>query len=394
MKRLAFVIQRYGREVNGGAEELCRQVAERLAVKFDLDILTTCARDYLRWENYYPAGEGQLDGVRVIRFRVVRERKVRAFGRFSQKIYGRPHTFTQEAEWMERQGPTAPELFEHLRTHRRKYDLFVFFTYLYAPTFFGLPLVAERSLLVPMAHDEPPLHLGLFRPLFHLPRGLIFNTDQERRFVHRTFRNDYLPWIVGGTGIELPPLPEPPPPAGDYLLYLGRVDVEKGCAELAESFRRYKKEHPSSLRLLLAGEINLKLPRDPDLVTPGFISPERKAELLAGARAVVVPSRRESLSLAALEAWAAGKPVLAHRGSPVLVDHLERSGGGRLYGDFEEFSRGLEALTSGGEEGRRRGLDGRRYVAENYNWRQTLTAYHDFLVRMASRVGEEGANRG
>jgi glycosyltransferase involved in cell wall biosynthesis len=393
MKRLAFVIQRYGEEVNGGAEELCRQVAERLARDFSIDVLTTCARDYLTWKNHYREGTRSLNGVRVRRFPVARNRRVRAFGRFSQKIYGKPHTFTQEAEWMERQGPDTPRLREYIGGHSRDYDLFVFFTYLYPPTFFGLPPVAGKSLLLPCAHDEPPLHLEIFRALFHLPRGLIFNTDEERRLVHSTFGNDYLPWTVCGAGIVIPDPAGVPVRPEDYLLYLGRVDVEKGCGDLFDLFRRYKEKRPSPLKLLLAGEVNMKVPRGRDITPLGFVSPASKAALLANARATVVPSRFESLSLVALESWAAGTPVIAHKGSPVLTRHVEKSGGGWLYGGFRDFSDCLDHSLTDEKVRRRHGQAGRKYVARHYRWEKVLASYRSFFLSMANKVGRDSAHR-
>jgi len=392
MKRLAFVIQRYGEDVNGGAEELCRRVGEQLTRDFSIEVLTTCARDYLTWANHYKPGKATLNGVKVRRFPVARTRRVRAFGRFSQKIYDRPHSFAQEAEWMDRQGPDVPQLYEHITRHSRDFDLFVFFTYLYPPTFFGLPLVAGKSLLVPCAHDEPPLRLDIFRSLFHLPRGLIFNTDEERKFVHETFGNAYLPWTIGGSGIEIPDTLASGGPE-DFLLYLGRVDVEKGCAELFDFFRRYKQKRPSPLKLFLAGDVNMKVPRDRDITPLGFVSPASKASLLASARATVVPSRFESLSLVALESWAAGTPVIAHRDSAVLTDHLEKSGGGWLFGGFRDFSRCLDESLSDEATRRRYGLAGKKYVQRHYGWERVLSSYRTFFRKMSSKAGQDVADR-
>ena len=79
--KLAFIIQRYGAEVLGGSEQLCRLLAERLALQHDVEVLTTCARDYVSWKNEYPAGATQVNGIPVERFTVARERDPRDFAR-------------------------------------------------------------------------------------------------------------------------------------------------------------------------------------------------------------------------------------------------------------------------------------------------------------------------
>ena len=54
--KLAIVVQRYGADINGGAELHARYVAEHLATYAEVRVLTTCARDYLTWRNELPAG--------------------------------------------------------------------------------------------------------------------------------------------------------------------------------------------------------------------------------------------------------------------------------------------------------------------------------------------------
>ena len=114
--RIAFTCQRYGPEVNGGAELHCRQLAERLSAFYDVTVYTTCAKDYMTWKNEYPAGEEEINGVRVKRFPVAKERNQEAFARLSQAVFHDPlHTDRQEQEWIDEQGPYCPELISALK---------------------------------------------------------------------------------------------------------------------------------------------------------------------------------------------------------------------------------------------------------------------------------------
>ena len=63
--KLAFVIQRYGLEVNGGAELHCRWLAERLARRHEVEVFATRALDYLEWRNHYPKGTELVNGIPV-----------------------------------------------------------------------------------------------------------------------------------------------------------------------------------------------------------------------------------------------------------------------------------------------------------------------------------------
>src|SRR5215472_1063282 len=139
--RVAFVVQRYGEEICGGAEYHCRLVAEHLATFVEVDVLTTTALNHLPWDNHYPPGDTVLNGVTVRRFPIDRVREHRAFDRLSSHVFGGSHTYLDELAWVEMLGPHTPALLEAIARDRADYDAFVFMTYQYFTTVFGLPLV-------------------------------------------------------------------------------------------------------------------------------------------------------------------------------------------------------------------------------------------------------------
>ena len=161
--KIALIVQRYGTDILGGSEYHCRLIAERLAARHQVEVLTTCARDYITWKNEYPEGVDRVRGVAVRRFGTSETRDIEEFNRFSDWIFNYPHTDADEQDWLRRQGPVAPGLLEHLQRTHRSYDILIFFTYLYAPTALGLQIDPSRSILVPTAHDEPAIKLRLYR---------------------------------------------------------------------------------------------------------------------------------------------------------------------------------------------------------------------------------------
>ncbi|MGH7805552.1 MAG: glycosyltransferase family 4 protein, partial [Candidatus Binatia bacterium] len=344
--KVAFVVQRYGAGVDGGSEAHCRAIAERLAPEMELEVWTSTARDYLTWANELPEGISVENGVRVRRFPVASRRRVRSFGRLSERLYRTPHSLEDEIDWMQRQGPRVPALLEALRAERDRFDAFVFYTYLYYPTAFGLPLVCEKSVLVPTLHDEPPAQFGIFHPIFHLPRALIWNTPEERDTAVRLFR--IAPdGEISGVGIEPIDAPRDAFRArrglGDYLLFLGRIDVFKGVPELLDHFARYRRER-GGVSLVLAGKSYMNVPRADGVHVVGFLDEKEKREALAGALATVAPSSFESLSIVTLESWAAGTPVLATARSEVVAAQCRRSRGGLIYGSYDDFRDAVDQL--------------------------------------------------
>jgi glycosyltransferase involved in cell wall biosynthesis len=394
--KVALVVQRYGLEVLGGAETLARRVAELIAQYVDVTVLTTCAVDYLTWADHYEPGENAVNGVRVLRFPVSEPRDSEAFEAASEQAYAAPKNRDRGRAWMHAQGPNAPGLLEHLREKGRGYDAVVFVTYLYATTADGLPLVAERSLLVPAVHDEPPLRLAIFDEVFAMARLCLFSTPEERELTRNRFGVPDDRARIVGSGID-----EYPNADGarfiqeiwidrPYALYHGRLDPSKGVPELIEHHVRYRAGRPDGLDLVLIGGGEISLPTDYGFHRLGFVSEERKHDAIAGAEVVVCPSPYESLSFSQLEAWSHGRPTLANAKSPVLVGQSRRSGGGLWYSTAEEYVAMLDLLARAKPLAAAIGAQGRRYAQTEYSWDRVRERWLAAMEEVAATAGRSG----
>jgi glycosyltransferase involved in cell wall biosynthesis len=388
---IAFVVQRYGPEITGGSESLARALAERLAGEYRITVFTTCARDYVTWRNELPEGRECLSGVEVLRFRAEEERDLSSFNALSEELYARPRTEEEELLWLRRQGPYVPRLLEELEAGKARFEAVLFFTYLYYPTYGGLQAAPERSILLPTAHDEPPLRFGIYAKMFELPRALAFLTRPEEALVRARFPLRGRPAVVAGMGVETPGAPDVTGfrarhrLSGSYVLYAGRIDAGKGCADMIASYERYRRERGGAAELILIGELSMPEPRLPGVRYLGFLPQEEKMAALAGARAVICPSPYESLSIVLLEGMSLGAPALANARSAVLKDHCLRSNGGLFYEDADEFVEALDLLVREPRLQGALGESGRAYVAENYRWEAVLGRYRGLIEAVSPR---------
>ncbi len=390
--RIAIVVQRYGADVTGGSESLARAIAERLARDAEVVVFASCARDYVTWRNELPEGERTENGVEVRRFPSEAERDLASFNRLSDALYDRPHSEEQELEWLKLQGPDVPRLVHCLETERDRFDAVLFFTYLYFPTYWGLRAAPERSILVPTAHDEPALRLGIMQRVFQSPRAFAFCSGPEEELVRSRFDIDGKPRAVTGIGVDVDPAPldvEGFRIRHDvrraYALYAGRIDAGKGCDAMLRHFGEYRKSVGGGAELLLIGKLAMGRPRTPGVHYLGFLPEREKLAAMAGARAVVCPSPYESLSIVALEAMALGTPVLATAASPVLVDHCRRSNAGLFYQDGAEFTEALDLLVKTEPLRDALGENGRRYVTANYRWDVVMSRYKGLISAVSGK---------
>jgi len=388
--KLAVVVQRYGQGINGGAELHARYIAEHLARHAEVEVVTTCATDYVTWRNDLDAGSDTVNNIPVRRFRVRHERDPRLFARRSERVFARRHSLDDELKWLDAEGPTSPALVNYLRRHHGDYDFCLFFSYRYYQSYHGARAARGRAVLVPTAERDETIGLSVFPPLFRTVRAIMYNSPEERAMIHAVSGNQSVPGVVVGIGSDVPGHPQPSrfrqkfDIRGPFAVYVGRVDRNKGCTELFEFFERYLREKAGRLTLVLIGQALLPIPGDPRIRHLGFLNDADKFDAVAAADLLIMPSFYESLSMVALEAWALGRPVLANGKCDVLKGQCLRSNGGLFYENEAEFVETMRSLEQNRWLAGTLGRNGRQFYREHYDWPVIERKYLDVLLRLSS----------
>jgi glycosyltransferase involved in cell wall biosynthesis len=388
--KLAVVVQRYAADIGGGSELHARYIAEHLSAHADVRVLTTCARDYVSWKNEYAPGATRVNGVAVERFPVARERDPRDFARRSSLVFNEAHSIHDELEWLDSQGPVSPPLLDRVRSGWDEFDFVLLFSVRYHCAFHGAAHAAGKAVLVPTTERDPALGLEIFGPLFRDARAIMYNSPEERALIEALHHNQQVPGVTVGVGSQIPEHTDPSRAAvafgldRPYLLYVGRIDVNKGCAELFDYFTQFTSHSDRAVDLVLIGTPVLPVPDHPHIRHLGYVSDQDKYDLLAGAEALIMPSYFESLSMVMLEAWAIGVPVLANGRCDVLAGQCLRSNGGLYYTGPREFEAMLDTLLDDPSLADELGENGRAFYDAHYRWPVIEQIYLEMLERLAA----------
>jgi glycosyltransferase involved in cell wall biosynthesis len=385
---IAIVVQRYGADINGGAELHARYIAERLSRHATVEVITTCARDYVTWRNELPEGVETINGLAVRRFPVSHDRSPDDFGRHSRRVFERPHSIADEIAWLESEGPASRAMIDYLERASSNYDFIVFFSYRYYHAWHGARRLSTKAVLVPTAERDAAIGLSIFPPVFRGVRAIMYNSHEERAMIHAATGNQTVPGVVVGVGSEVPERTDPQrfrrrfKMDRPYAIYIGRIDENKGCGELFDYYQRYASTFPRGLDLVTIGSAVMPVPKHPRIHHLGFVPDQDKFDALAGADLLIMPSYFESLSMVALEAWALGRPVLANGRCDVLKGQCIRSGAGLYYENYEEFVETLYSLESNGPLNARLGRNGREYFTRYYAWPVIERKYLDMFEQL------------
>ncbi len=398
-EKIAFVVVRYGKDINGGAEYHCQMLAERLERegKYKVEVLTTCVRNVSTGENYYAEGTESWNGVIIRRFKAdpinpqskqAYTKKAKPARRLRRLLYQIRllkfisnfiplWTYKQEDEINEMNASMfySSGLNSFIQFHKDDYKAFIAMSLDY-PTFYYTALYAGKKMIaIPTMHYAKISFRSLLTSAISKVAYVGFNTGEEQKLGERIFGKAIKSCGIISVGIETPKaanwqevktkyqLPE------KYLLYVGRITHIK-IYHLLTYFINYKKTYPNSiLKLVLVGGITIDKVIDPNIIYTGFVSDEEKMSILQHAEIVVNPSNGESLSLILLEAMNQGKPMLVNGHCKVLKEHCFKSEFASLYYmTNKDFNNKLHQLDMSLELREQMGHKGMNYVETNYNW--------------------------
>jgi glycosyltransferase involved in cell wall biosynthesis len=373
-RKIGIIVQRCGIDINGGAEYHARLIAEKISRHCDVEVFTSTAHDYITWEHHYPEGDETINNIPVHRFRVRKPRDPKIFGHIQEVIFNQEHTADDELKWLEEQGPYFPDLLETLEKKEKEFDFYIFFSYRYYHSYYGLKRFREKAILVPTAEHDPVVYLRLFKDFFNWPGAIIYNSHEEKEMIHNVSGNREVLGDIVGVGSEIPDRFSPQSfrdkfdLRGKYFIYIGRLDRNKGVPELLDFYFRLLSEEDIDLTLVLVGKSVIDIPGHPRIKYLGFMQDEDKFNALTGAEFLVIPSQFESLSMVTLEAWAVGKPVVANGRTEVLQGQCRRSNAGLWYTNYDEFKEIILLLCENNEIKEVMGRKGKAFFEKHYSW--------------------------
>lgn len=362
--KLAIICPIFSKSFSGGAEKHIFDLANLFVNDFEIEVFTTDSTNYRTWKS---ENIQEINPYKVHRFKVLEQRNLNQFNKIHDKILSKKNISDKEmSEWIISQGPYVPNLIQNILEQESKFDLFLFMSYLYYPTIYGIKKLEKKSILIPTFHDEEAIYFPIFKKIFTNSISYAFNTMEEFFLFKKVFQFSPSHFSIIGPVLKEIEFSNPKPLPYPFVLYIGRIDLGKGLSELIKNFLEYKKKFPSKLKLILLGKGEIDFKHE-DLIFTGFVTEQEKNNYLFHSELLLNPSKLESFSISVMEAWLMEKTVLVNANSEVLKAHCLRSNAGLYYSSNESFILLLNFLLNEKEKAKEMGKNGKKYVLENYN---------------------------
>jgi glycosyltransferase involved in cell wall biosynthesis len=392
--KIAFVTPWFGPDIPGGSEAEARRTAQHLhEAGFEVEVLTTCIKDfYGDWgKNYHRPGVEQVNGLPVRRFPVLPRDKA-AFDQVNWRLMnGLPITAEQEQTFINEM-ICVPTLYDFMRQNAASY-LFIFIPYMFATTYWGAQVCPQHSLVIPCLHDESYAHLKIFKEVLPQVKAMAFFVEAEQAVAHRLYTSgpQQMRQVVGaGVDVDFTAdshrfrqkyqLNHP------FLLYVGRREMGKNTPLLLQYWQQYRCQTARELKLVLIGPGQINVPPDADVLDLGFVPVQDKYDAYAAADIFCMPSINESFSIATMESWLTGTPVLVHGHCAVTHEHCVKSNGGLYFTNYDEFAATVDFLLDNPHLAQQMGKNGRQYVLDNFQWPTVIAKYKQLIVTIEAEL--------
>ncbi len=385
--KLAFVTPWYG-NIPGGAESECRRTVENLQKHgIEVEILTTCVKEFLSdWStDFYEEGIYNLNGVSIHRFSV-RKRDTARFDKINYKLMRGLEISPDEEKTFMREMVNSPGLYSYIAEHGADYDYFLFIPYMFGTTYYGSCIHPEKSVIIPCLHDESYAYLNIYKTMFENVKGIIFHASPEKILANHLYNLNNMQTVLG-EGIDMDFVYNPDRfrekygIKTDFILYAGRKEAGKNVPLLIDLFARYKKHRKNELKLVLIGSGTIEIPSESrnDIIDLGFVPLQDKYDAYAAATFLCQPSLNESFSIVIMESWLCKSPVLVHGDCAVTKDHCIKCNGGLYFNDYYEFEGCLDFYLGNPAIRKIMAENGMSYVIENFSWDKIVEKYIEFL---------------
>lgn len=297
---------------------------------------------------------------------------------FSPAIPTFLHAFTKRPVILQIQGYTG---FLYFRKYNPLYALFLFFMEHLRPRFYKDFIFVNRQTAKKLFFKT---HLADTAPNFDRLSGSPDAYSSSNQTPLQTLR-ERIDIIPNGISQELLNVT---PQEGDYILYLGRIDIYgKGLDTLIRAYKEFHKSFPH-IRLVVAGDgrdmesfkaAMAKLPVNilKKIELLGWVSGQNKTEVIRNALFCIFPSRHEVQPIANLEAVACGKAVIVsdipefHHIVQVKVGMSFRTG------DAISLAQAMKDMMMSNQR-LEMGTRGRNYV-KDFTWDRIAQKYEEFL---------------
>lgn len=372
MKKIAIVSYHFYKTKTRGGETHVALLTNILKNVANVTIITTQSVNHLTWKNEIKRDE-DYNGVKVIRHRVDFQVKPGEVANFTHCLLkNKNHSIQEEERWIKHIGPYSTSLLNYLRKNKDKFDVFIFVGYANPITYFGLPLVKNKAVLVPLVHKEPRLYFKIFDRLFLQSYCILPSSKAEEEIINKRFSNHSLLYTLGINIEETKKQPDIDIRKkfslnNPYVLFIGRTEPYKGIYELINYFNLFIKRSLRKLDLVIVGEKIFPIKTNKNIKYLKIVSQEEKNALIKNSLFLINPSWYESLSLTLLEAWQQKKPVLVYGFNPVLKDQVLRSRGGLYYETYQEFEKKTKKLLTKTTLREFLGKNGYLFYKKNYS---------------------------